>query len=137
MDLLELDQNSPEYATAWIRSAWLTVASAAYRGFLAHGRGALFVDFSRAEVDATFLNGLRAPLRYVLQAELADTPTLRNSVETYDPASQVLFVILRKQGPPLSLTVGSPDVTPKQAAEQVEMLSVIVPELHGHRMAAG
>ena len=137
MDLLKIDQNSEEYAAAWTRSAWPTIAAAAYRGFLAHGRGALFVDFTRAESDATFLSGLRAPLEFVPLAELLDAPTLRDAVEAYDPERAVLCVIVRNQGPPLSLTVESPDLTPRQAAERVAMASVIVPELRGHRRAVG
>lgn len=137
MDLLEIDQNSEDYAAAWTRSAWPTIAAAAYRGFLAHGKGALFVDFTRAESDATFLSGLRAPLEFVPMAELLDAPTLRDAVENCDPEREVLCVIVRNQGPPLSLTVTSPDVTPKQAAEQMAAASTIVPELHGFKVGVG
>jgi hypothetical protein len=137
MNLLEVDQNSESYAAAWARSAWPTIAAAAYRGFLAHGRGALFVDFRRADSDATFLGGLRAPLEFVPLAELLDAPTLRDVIERYNPELEVLCVVIRKEGPPLSLTVTSPDVTLRQAAEQAAMASAVVPELRGYRMAVG
>lgn len=137
-NLLTHNPDSEAYAEAWVQTAWPMVAAAAYRGFKKHGRGALFVDFTRGQPDSAYLNGFRAPLQFIPAGELPEAALeLADAVAAYDPATQAQVVIIRRRALPLYLLVSSLALTPKQAAENQKILSAIVPELRGHQMAMG
>ncbi len=88
---------------------WQRIASIAWQGFLASGRGAVLIHVSACEVSYTYKAG--GPCRCFAQA-----------VATYDPEQQVVVGVSRGDGSILYVVGGWPSPPEAYAAASAELL---------------
>jgi hypothetical protein len=98
----------------YIMVNWPQIASAAWAGYLAHGRGLTIVDTRKTYPVPT---GLGHTISY-LPANLVTAADDARMVREYDPEREVVVGILRANGDEDVYRLGSPRLTPKQAYEQ-------------------
>ncbi len=99
---------------AYIMENWPQIASAAWAGYLAQGRGLTVVDTRKTYSVPT---GLGHAISY-LPANLVDAADDARMVREYDPEREVAVGMLRGNGDEDVYRLGTSRLTPKQAYEQ-------------------
>lgn len=100
---------------AYIMENWPQIASAAWAGYLAQGRGLTIVDTRKTYPVPT---GLGHAISY-LPANLVTAADDARMVREYVPEREVVVGMLRANGDEDVYRLGSPRLTPKQAYEQM------------------
>jgi hypothetical protein len=80
----------PSDIERFVRASWTSLAAAAWRHFLAHGRGAMLVDGRIVEQWRDNLVASMEPAYTTVSRE----PTLQKLIQTYDPEKEVLIAFL-------------------------------------------
>ena len=93
---------------------WPQIASAAWAGYLAHGRGLTIVDTRKTYSVPT---GLSHAISYLPAGSVTAADDAR-MVREYDPEREVVVGMLRATGAEDVYRLDSPRLTPKQAYEQ-------------------
>ncbi len=99
---------------AYIMENWSQIASAAWAGYLAQGRGLTIVDTRTMYPVPT---GLGHTISY-LTANLVTAADDARLVREYDPEREVVVGMLRASGDEDVYRLGTSRLTPKQAYEQ-------------------
>ena len=97
---------------------WPQIASAAWAGYLAPGRGLTIVDTRKTYSVPT---GLSHAISYLPAGSVTAADDAR-MVREYDPEREVVVGMLRANGDEDVYRLGSPRLTPKQAYEQAPKL---------------
>ena len=98
----------------YIMENWPQIASAAWAGYLAQGRGLTIVDTRKTYPVPT---GLGHAISY-LPAGLVTAADDARMVREYDPEREVVVGMLRANGDEDVYRLGTSRLTPKQAYEQ-------------------
>ena len=99
---------------AYIMENWPQIASAAWAGYLAQGRGLTIVDTRETYPVPT---GLGHAISY-LPAGMVTAADDARMVREYDPEREVVVGMLRANGDEDVYRLGTSRLTPKQAYEQ-------------------
>jgi hypothetical protein len=99
---------------AYIMENWPQIASAAWAGYLAQGRGRTIVDTRKTYPVPT---GLGHAISY-LPAGMVTAADDARMVREYDPEREVVVGMLRANGDEDVYRLGASRLTPKQAYEQ-------------------
>jgi hypothetical protein len=112
------DLDTPEAHITLIRSQWLDFAAFAWRKYLSEGRGAIVVDLRNAKKSEGKLD---VPTYYVAEGSERlsarggwPSNDIQEVIDDYDPAQDVVFIVLRLDGDVFHYNV-SDEIPPPEA----------------------
>ncbi|HXG68589.1 MAG TPA: hypothetical protein VNO70_26070 [Blastocatellia bacterium] len=94
--------DTPDGHVTFLREQWKGFAAFAWKQYLAHGRGAVVIDFRKASASTS---GIHLPTSYIAEgsdrlAKLGGWPSaeVAQLIHEYDPEQDVVFLVLRLNG---------------------------------------